>query len=47
LVLEAKARKEGVDKSPGFIRNRAIMEGNLLSDFMRERDKSLRHPLIF
>lgn len=38
LVLEAKARKDGVDKSPGFIRDRAIMEENLLSDFMRERD---------
>jgi hypothetical protein len=40
LVLEAKARREGLDKTPDFIQRRLAMEQNLLSEFMQARDKA-------
>ena len=40
LVLEAKARKEGLDKSAEFVRERYAMEQSLLLEFMQERDKA-------
>ena len=40
LVLEAKARKEGLDKSPNFIRTRFSMETNLLIEFLQAKDKA-------
>jgi hypothetical protein len=40
LVLEAKARKEGLDKTPDFVQRRVLMENNLLAEFMQERDKA-------
>ena len=40
LVLEAKARKEGLDKSPDFIRSRVVMEEKLLSELVQERDRA-------
>ena len=40
VILEAKARKDGLDKTPDFIRNRALMEQSLLVEFMQERDKA-------
>jgi hypothetical protein len=39
LVLQAKARKEGLDKTPEYLRRRASTEDGLLSEFMQERDK--------
>jgi hypothetical protein len=39
LVLEAKARKDGVAHSQVFLRERSVMEERLLAEFMRERDK--------
>jgi hypothetical protein len=40
LVLEAKARKDGLDKTPAFLRTRIAEEENLLAEFVRELDKS-------
>jgi peptidyl-prolyl cis-trans isomerase C len=40
LVLEAKARKEGLDRSPEFLQRRAVLKENLLSEFMQARDKA-------
>jgi len=40
VILEAKARKDGLDKTPDFIRNRVMMEQSLLVEFMQERDKA-------
>jgi len=40
LVLEAKARKEGLDKSLEFIRTRLSMETDLLIEFLQARDKA-------
>ncbi|HEX7505208.1 MAG TPA: peptidylprolyl isomerase, partial [Polyangia bacterium] len=43
LVLEAKARKEGLQRSNAFLQERAVMEERLLVEFMRERDKMGAH----
>jgi hypothetical protein len=40
LVLEAKAREEGLDKTREFARSRAAMELELLTEFMQQRDKA-------
>jgi hypothetical protein len=40
LVLAAKARKQGMDKSPDFIRQRATMKQTLLQEFVQEHDKA-------
>jgi hypothetical protein len=40
LVLEAKARKEGLDKSVEYMRQRFVMQQGLLLEFMQERDKA-------
>jgi parvulin-like peptidyl-prolyl isomerase len=40
LVLEAKARKDGLDKTPDFVNRRVVMEEKLLSEFMQARDKA-------
>ena len=37
-VLAAKARKEGLDKTPEFLGNRAVMAQRLLVEFMQARD---------
>jgi hypothetical protein len=39
LVLEACARKDGLDKSPEFMRSRSTMEDDLLVEFLEARDK--------
>jgi hypothetical protein len=39
LVLEAKGRKEGINKSQEFLRQRFVMEQSLLLEFMQARDK--------
>jgi len=39
LVLEAKARKARIDKSPEFLCQRFAMEQGLLLEFLQERDK--------
>jgi len=38
-ILEAKARKDGLDKSVEFTRQRFLMQQSLLLEFMQERDK--------
>ena len=40
LILEAKARRDGLDKTPGFVHSRDMMEQSLLVEFMQERDKA-------
>jgi len=40
LVLEAKARKDGLEQSSGFQHARGEMEERLLLEFMQERDKT-------
>jgi peptidyl-prolyl cis-trans isomerase C len=40
LVLEAKARKEGLDKSSEFARSRLSSESDLLIEFLKARDKA-------
>jgi hypothetical protein len=37
-VLEAKARRDGMDRTPSFLRDRLAMEEELLSEFMLARD---------
>lgn len=37
-VLEAKARRNGMDRTPSFLRDRLAMEEELLSEFMLARD---------
>jgi hypothetical protein len=39
-ILEAKARKDGLDKSVEFTRQRFVMQQSLLLEFMQERDKA-------
>lgn len=40
LVLEAKARKDGLDRSPEFVRTRISEEESLLAEFVRGQDKA-------
>jgi hypothetical protein len=40
LVLEAKARKDGLHRSSEFLQQRASMEERLLAEFMQDRDKT-------
>ena len=40
LVLEAKARRDGLDRSAEFSRERASMERKLLTEFMQQRDRA-------
>jgi len=40
LALEAKARKDGLDRTPEFARRRASMEESLLSEFVQSRDNA-------
>jgi peptidyl-prolyl cis-trans isomerase C len=39
-VLAAKARKDGMDRTPDFAHTRVLMEQDLLAEFMQERDKA-------
>lgn len=39
-ALEAKARKDGLDKETAFTDNRAVMNDKLLVEFLQERDKT-------
>jgi len=39
-ALEAKARKDGLDKETAFMDNRAVMRDKLLAEFLQERDKT-------
>jgi peptidyl-prolyl cis-trans isomerase C len=39
VVLEAKARKDGLDKMPDFVHRQALMKQGLLVEFMQEREK--------
>ncbi len=40
LVLEAKARKDGLDRSPEFQHQHAMMRQSLLTEFVQEHDKT-------
>jgi len=40
LVLEAKARKQGMHKTPEFVRQRFVMRQGLLLEFLQERDNA-------
>jgi hypothetical protein len=40
LVLAAKARKEGIDRTPEFVSQQIAMEQQLLLEFLQKRDKA-------
>jgi hypothetical protein len=40
LVLEAKARKEGLDRTSEYLRERTLMKEALLFEFVQQRDKT-------
>lgn len=39
-VLETKARMDGLDKTPEFLRNRVVTAEQLLEEFVKERDQA-------
>lgn len=40
-VLEAKARKDGMDQETAFLNRRAVMEDKLLAEFLQEQDQMM------
>lgn len=40
-ALEAKARKDGLDRETGFKDQRAVMQNKLLAEFLQERDQKM------